>query len=180
MKTFITIIALLHFLTASSQQLTLNPKKSKVEWTGYGEVGDFKQEGTIKAKEGSLTLENGQVKSASVVIDMKTIKHQDKSLSKHLLKKDFFWSRKYPTARLDITSIQNDTIIGALTIKAVTHPIEFPIVLEERGASIRIKGSMTIDRTLYGIKYNSSSYFQDLGSYAIKNEFDLRFEVVFN
>jgi len=44
---------------------------------------------------------------------------------------------------------------------------------------LRAKGKMTIDRTLYNIKYNSSSYFQDLGNYAIKNEFELKFELIF-
>jgi hypothetical protein len=180
MKTFITIIALIQFLTASGQQFILNPEKSKVEWTGYGEIGDFKQEGAINVKEGSLSLVDGIIISAKVIIDMNTIRHQDKNLSKHLSNKDFFWSKKYPTAQLDITSIENNNAIAELTIKNITHSINFPIQFDRRGETIIIKGNMTIDRTLYGIKYNSSSYFQDLGNYAIKNKFDLSFEVIFD
>lgn len=180
MKTLITILALFGFLATSAQQYKLNPKKSKVEWIGYGEIGDFKQQGTIDVKEGSITLEDKTIKSAKLVIDMKSISHPDKSLSKHLAKKDFFWSKKYPTAQLDIVAIENDTVTADLTIRGITKPINFPMQLEQEGTSIIAKGTMTIDRTIYDIKYNSSSYFQDLGNYAIKNEFDLNFEVVFD
>ncbi len=38
---------------------------------------------------------------------------------------------------------------------------------------------MKLDRTKFDIKYNSSSYFQDLGNYAIKNDFDLEYELFF-
>jgi len=94
-------------------------------------------------------------------------------------KKDFFWTKKYSTAHLDIISIVSDTVTAELTIKEITHPIHFPIDYQHRGSTIVTSGSMTIDRTLYGIKYNSNSYFQDLGNYAIKNEFDLNFEIFF-
>jgi len=180
MKILIIILALFQVVTASSQQFQLNPKSSKLAWTGYGEIGDFKQSGTIKARAGSLMLaENGTIQSAQVVIDMKSIHHADKNLSKHLLKKDFFNSKKYPTAELVLLSIEDHQVTANLTIKGITHAITFPIQFEKEGTRMIIKGAVTIDRTKYGIKYNSSSYFQDLGNYAIKNEFDLSFELVF-
>jgi len=179
MKILITIVALFHFLAVTGQSFQLNPKNSKLTWIGYAEVGGFKQEGTINVKAGSLTFENEKIKSAKVVIDMNTINHADKNLSKHLCKKDFFWSKKYPIAELILLSIEESKVTANLTIKGITHAITFPIQLEKNGAQIMIKGELTIDRTIYGIKYNSSSYFQDLGNYAIKNEFDLSFELVF-
>jgi polyisoprenoid-binding protein YceI len=43
---------------------------------------------------------------------------------------------------------------------------------------LRVTGTATLDRTQFGINYNSSSFFQNLGNYAIRNEFTLSFEVV--
>lgn len=177
--TFIILIALFTSLTSSGQKYNLNPQKAKIAWIGYGELGTFKQAGSIHVKNGILFQKNGVIESAEVIIDMKTIYHSDKSLAKHLSDRDFFWSSKYPTARLKMTSIKDEEVIADLTIRGLTRSIQFPIQIEKIGESILIKGSMTIDRTAYDIHYNSSSFFQNLGNYAIKNEFDLKFEVVF-
>ena len=169
---------MLYCLTSFGQELVLDPKKTKIEWVGYGEVGDFVQKGEINAKAGSLILTDGNIDFAEIIIDMKSINHPDKSLSKHLKNKDFFWSDKYPSANLELLDISKDTIVALLTIKEITNEIRFPYKFENENSTV-IKGYMTIDRTKYNIKYNSSSFFQDLGNYAIKNEFDLKFEAVF-
>jgi len=177
MKIIIVILACFNCLTVFSQEFILNTDNTKVMWTGYGELGSFKQEGSINIKGGSISIENDLIKSAEVIIDMKTINHSDKSLSDHLVKKDFFWAKKYPTATLETTAISCEIITGNLSIRGITLPIQFPYEKEKIGTKTFIKGKMTIDRTKYDIKYNSSSYFQDLGNYAIKNAFDLSFEI---
>lgn len=179
MKMYLTIILIFTLCAGFSQEFKLNPEKSKIEWIGYGEIGDFKQNGDIKAKEGNLSLNGDHIEKALVIINMKTINHEDKSLSDHLKKKDFFWSRKYPTAQLTFTSLINNQITGELTIRGISHTITFPVEIIKNCNDIVVKGNMRIDRTKYDIKYNSSSFFQDLGNYAIKNEFDLNFEIVF-
>ncbi len=177
MKTLIIILAFFSCLISYGQEFVLTPANTKVSWTGYGELGGFKQEGSIKIKSGTLLIEKDVITSAEIIIDMKTIEHADPSLSDHLSKKDFFWSKKYPTARLESTSIDNEMVSGNLSIRGVTQLIQFPYEKVKMGKNIIIKGKITIDRTLYEIKYNSSSYFQDLGNYAIKNTFDLNFEI---
>jgi len=179
MKTLIATLLVISTIQVTAQEFNLSADNSKIEWIGYGEVGGFQQEGTIETKSGTLKLDDGKIQAAEVVINMTTINHSDKSLSKHLTNKDFFWSKKYPTATLILKSISDDIVQAELTIKGITLPIYFPIQFIKNEEHIMIKGKMTIDRTLYGIKYNSSSFFQDLGSYAIKNEFDLKFALVF-
>lgn len=64
---------------------------------------------------------------------------------------------------------------GKLTIKGVRKPVTVEIAVNSQ----HIKASATIDRTLFGIKYNSASYFQDLGSYAIRNTFEIEADLVY-
>ena len=179
MKALFTILISIISFTSYTQNFTLDIKKSDLKWIGYGEVGNFKQEGTIKAKSGAMNLDQGIIQSADISIDMKSIQHDDKSLSKHLSNKDFFWSKKYPIATLKMISLENDNLTAELTIRGKTQSIQFPFELIEEEDIILVRGKLTIDRTEYDIKYNSSSYFQDLGSYAIKNEFDLLFDLHF-
>ena len=66
-----------------------------------------------------------------------------------------------------------------LTIRGITKTVSFDVENKEDQGVFTAVGMISIDRTKFDIKYNSSSFFQDLGNYAIKNEFDLRFELVF-
>jgi len=179
MRTLIAFALSIVTLSISAQTYTLNVQKSKLEWTGYGEIGNFKQEGTITAKEGVLLETRDSIQSADVIIDMTKITHEDRGLTKHLKNDDFFYIKKYPEAYLKMKSMQGDTVIADLTIRDITHPVIFKVEIMKGEEGLRAKGKMIIDRTLYNIKYNSSSYFQDLGNYAIKNEFELKFELIF-
>lgn len=180
MKTIITSILLITTLSVTSQTLTLVPESSTIEWIGYGEAGGFMQQGSIDPQQGEITMSSDSISEGFLVIDMTSIHHNDENLEKHLLKKDFFWSSKYPSAQLVVESIENGKATGLLTIRGITEYIDFPVDIEMKGGKVVIKGSLTIDRTKFGIKYNSNSYFQDLGSYAIKNDFDLNFELLFD
>ncbi len=69
--------------------------------------------------------------------------------------------------------------VGQLTLKDVTKPVQFPVSLTRLpDGRLRLQGTATIDRTQFGVNYNSSSFFQNLGSYAIRNDFQLTFAVV--
>ena len=100
-------------------------------------------------------------------------------LKKHLKGEDFFEVDKYPTAVLKIINSKNFIndeveVYGNLTIKKTTKPIIFKI----KQLGNNFFGKITIDRTLFGVQYNSKSFFDNLGDQAIKNEFDLAFSLV--
>ena len=46
------------------------------------------------------------------------------------------------------------------------------------GGDLRLTGTATLDRTEFGINYNSTAHFQNLGSYAIRNDFQVAFDVL--
>lgn len=163
----------------SAQIDNLQLISSNLEWVGYGEVGDFSQRGNIQIKEANIRYHDTTEMSGVIVIDMKSISHEDAKLEKHLKAKDFFNVKKYPEARFQIEQMGNGVLMGSLSMNGHQSPISFAVSITESGDELRVSGKAEIDRTLFDIKYNSSSYFQDLGSYAIKNNFDLNFDLLF-
>ena len=186
------ILTLTLFLpSVNAQTYHLDTKKSAISWTGYGEIGGFSQEGTIKAKSGSLTMSmiapsdsavapHQTIAAANIIIDMNTMKSENKRVADHLKNEDFFYVKQYPTATLNLRCMVGDSLLQAdLTIRGVTHAIDIPITLTITNQTVKAQGAVRIDRTLHGIKYNSSSFFKSLGNQAIKNEFDLSFDLLF-
>ncbi|MEO1418414.1 MAG: YceI family protein [Bacteroidota bacterium] len=179
----LTTFLLIFFLSLSfnhlhSQAYTLDKDKSgQISWTGYGEVGGYAQTGTLDVEAASLDWDVEKKLSGEITIDMKSLYHEDKELMKHLKNEDFFDVKKYPTATFRFTQNEDQTVSGELNIKGVTGPLAFSPEITVEGGRVIVNGKVEVDRTYYGIKYNSSSYFQDLGSYAIKNIFDISFQL---
>ena len=42
--------------------------------------------------------------------------------------------------------------------------------------SLRLRGTATLDRARFGINYNSTAFFQNLGTYASRNDFPVAFD----
>ena len=83
----------------------------------------------------------------------------NKKLLDHLKNEDFFSVDSFPEAILSNIQGELASLKGDLTIKGVTLPIEFSTKLEEQGGEIKVQGQMVIDRTKYGIRYKSKSFF---------------------
>ena len=87
---------------------------------------------------------------------------------------DFFGTATYETASLVFTSVKATgknayAVTGDLTIKDKTNPVEFTISIYGNKATASLK----IDRTKYGVRYGSASFFDGLKDKAIYDEFDL-------
>lgn len=96
-------------------------------------------------------------------------------LDGHLKADDFFGVEKFKTATLVFKNIStknknNYTVTADLTIKGITKPVTFDLVVNGTTASANVK----IDRTKYDIKYGSGSFFSDLGDKTINDEFELK------
>jgi len=95
-------------------------------------------------------------------------------LNGHLKSEDFFGTEKYTTSKLVFKKIAAKangvyTVTADLTIKDVTAPVTFDITVNGNTA----KAALKIDRTKYGIKYGSGSFFDNLGDKTINDEFEL-------
>ncbi len=177
-------IMLLSFLgttTLFAQSYQIDTEASSIGWTGKKIVGEHS--GTIGIKSGSLN-QDGKNFKGSFVIDMSTIAVTDlqgemaANLAGHLGGEDFFDVAKHPEATFEITSAtakvgNSYDVTGILTMKGVSNTIEFPANISTEKGMLKADAKLSIDRTKWGIKYGSSSYFKGLGDKAIKNEFDL-------
>lgn len=188
MKTrILTLVSLFLFAattTVFAQDKKIDTKESKISWTGYKVTGQH--EGTIDFKDGALTFKDGKLVGGTFTINMTTINTTDLAgggkvkLDGHLKSDDFFGVAKFPDAILKFRKVvETDDnvyrVAADLTIKGNKSPITFDIEVEENLAEAKLK----IDRTKYGIKYGSASFFDGLKDKAIKDEFDLQVQLKF-
>ncbi len=140
--------------------------------------------GTVDITEGSLLVENS-VATGSFTIDMDTItdNRDSQMYLAHVKGDDFFAVDQFPTSALEITSIAQDgegfVIVGDLTIRDQTHEISFPATATFSDERVEAHAEFEIDRTRWGIVFDSGSIFTNLGDRAIKDEIEFTLDVVF-
>ena len=96
-------------------------------------------------------------------------------LEGHLSSDDFFSIEKFQTASLkilDSNSLENGSfnVNGELTIKDITHPIEFTIT---KIGDNNYNANLTFDRSKYDVKFRSGTFFENLGDKSILDDIDL-------
>lgn len=169
-------------------------EKSVIDWTGGKVTGD-KHTGTISIKEGDVVVNEGKVVGGNFVIDMNTITVTDitdpemkANLEGHLKgataenSDHFFNAGKYPTGTFVITSITEENgaqmVEGNLTIKDITNSVKFPAVITVNENDVTIvTENFEINRTKWGINYNSGSIVKDLGDKVINDNIILKLNV---
>lgn len=188
MKTTLKTIFILTFaLTVSAFTNPIKEKKevkkSTINWVGKKVTGQHT--GTINLKSGYLVMEDEIITGGNFVIDMTTITVTDLSgggkqkLEGHLNSEDFFGVEKHPTATLDIknaTKKGNTYAVSAnITIKGVTEPIVFDLTMNNNKGT----ANLVIDRTKFGIRHGSGSFFDNLGDKTIYDDFELTVNLEF-
>lgn len=170
---------------------TVDTVASSVNWKGTKKLGSF-HEGTMTVKSGSIMVEKDMVKSGEVVVDMASMKNTDlkdadsnKKLVGHLSSPDFFNVAKYPTSTFKINSItagkakDQYTVKGDLSMIGQTHPIEFPATISVVKGMATGEATVEIDRTVWGLKYNSGNFLKDLAADKVINDkFELKLKIV--
>lgn len=167
----------------------VDTSKSTVKWLGKKVTGEHF--GAISVKEGNLEVSSGKITSGKVVIDMQSLTVEDikdanmnGKLVGHLKSDDFFGVETYTTSELVLSKVEsngnNHTFTGSLTIKGTTNPTTFTAVSSKSGSVTNYKGTITIDRSKYNVRYGSNSFFENLGDKAIYDDFTLDFNLVVN
>jgi polyisoprenoid-binding protein YceI len=175
-------IAIALFLAVTTlgiaQTKKIDASKSSVAWIGKKVTGQHN--GIINLKEGALVFKNNKLKGGTFTVDMSSINTTDLTgeykgkLDGHLKADDFFGTDKYPTSKLVFKKIADKGngvyfVTADLTIKDVKKAITFDMNVKGNVATTTLK----IDRTKYGIKYGSGSFFDNLGDKSINDEFQL-------
>lgn len=188
-KTIITAIFALIITGAFAnvnpiKKVTIDAEKSSVSWVGEKVTG--KHTGTLGFQEGYLEMDGDKITGGMFTIDMTTLQVTDlqagkgkEKLEGHLNSADFFGVEAHPTATFEITEVTSANagsynITGKLTIKG--HTENTTIVLTKDGNTAT--STFKVDRTKFGIRYGSASFFDNLKNKAINDEFELSVNLV--
>ena len=167
------------FLSLSAHAAEVDLTQSSIQWTGSKVTGSS-HTGKVIPKSIKVVATDGVIKSAEVVMDLKTFTVTDitgksaQRFLKHMKSDDFFDVETFPTASLSLTSVQDGIARGQLTIKDKTHPVIFKIQQTKNVYT----GQLKFDRTKFGMIYGSGSFFKNLGDKVIKDEVVVDFSIV--
>lgn len=177
--------------TEMATEYTVDTAASQIMWEGSKPTG--KHNGTIQLSSGTVHLNNGNVEAGEFVIDMNSITDEDlegddkANLESHLKgtvegkEGDFFNVKEYPTAKFEMTGIENNMVKGNLTIKNKTNAIEFPAQVTMEGDKMMLKSeTFAIDRTKWDVNYGSKSVFPNLGDKFISDDIMITVSLVAN
>lgn len=165
-------------LPSNSWTGPIDTQASVLRWTGHAEVGTYAPSGTLRFRDGSLRFERGVLQAAVLKVNMQSLQQENADLAHHLKSADFFDVERYPIAQIRIDRATNGKAFGSLTIRGKQTPLEVPVTVVQMSDRYKITGKVTLDRTRYGITYNSKNFFSGLGDKAIRNDFDVEFEIV--
>jgi polyisoprenoid-binding protein YceI len=180
----ITVLILFISLNCRAQKFNLDKKTSIISWTGKAAFNAYSLKGSLQAKSGEIKIDKDSITKLEVFIDMKSLDHENKDLKKHLKNKDFFEVKRYQTAVFKLmkpAKIINGKaiLIGNMTIKNSTKKEEIEIEIS-RNDKVKVNFKTTLDRTKYGVKFNSPTFFKKMKENAIADDFVLKSELIFN
>ncbi len=187
MKNFIATIIALSAISAFGQTYSVDSSASKITYVGKKVTGEHT--GTLTLKSGSLTFKGDTISAGEFVADMNSLSSTDitdkdynaKYVS-HMKSPDFFNTEKHPESKLVIKSSKKTKngleVSGDLTMLGETKPVSFVVTdLKKTDAAVTGKSNLKLNRTQWGLKYGSTSFFKGLGDKAIHDEFTLAVEL---
>ncbi len=169
------------------QKLNINTAKSNIKWSADYAFYFGGHYGTIDFTEGHFIKTGDVITGGEFIVNMRSIKNTDidkedanASLVEHLKNEDFFDVEKFPSSKLEITSVHyhdptHMKIIANLTIKGVTRLIDFQaeVDFETETMTTRFK----IDRTRWNINYGSKSVTDSLKDSVISDAIGFEIEL---
>ena len=168
----------------SQTLLKINTDKSTLKWIGE-KITTSQHSGSLDFKSGEMTIKDGLVVSGNFIVDMTSISVEDisgsgkKRLEGHLKSDDFFSVDKHDKALLSIKGSKKTDkgflVDANLTIKDLTHPIQFNMVSIEGGYN----ADLVFDRSKYNVRFRSGSFFENLGDKLIIDDIVLSSELRF-
>mgnify|MGYP001198894691 FL=1 len=185
-KTLLPFLLFTLFATSNlqSQSFLVDNEKSTVFWLGKKVTGEHY--GYINISKGKMSIKDNQIVSGNFVIDMNSMTCTDienasmnKKLLEHLTSDDFFGTKSYPNATLEVESStkfkdNKSTVTGMLSIKGKSERITFEVTKSGNTYTANLE----IDRSKFNVRYGSTSFFDSLGNRAIDDIFTLKINLV--
>lgn len=154
---------------ADEARYRLTEANTKIEFTGTKPGG--KHDGGFKRISGSVVIADGAEPQVDVEIDCGSVWSDNFLLTWHLKGADLLNVKKHPKARFKSTSVvttdDETRIEGKLTFLGITKPVTISVTLEA-GKTLRLHGSVVLDRRDFGMTY---------GKGKIDDDVEVRFDV---
>ena len=170
----------------------LLPQQSIIYWLGSSPTGTHN--GSLKFKESKLFIDQaGNLAGGVFNIDMTTIANLDisdpdekKDFEENMKSGNFFQVDSFPTAEFRIVavtaskdSLTNAMVDGELTIKSITKPLRIKAHVNiAENIMLIIIPEFIIDRTEWGINYNSKKIFSNLLDNLINDEIKINMKIL--
>jgi len=173
---FLLLAVMCSLCALSTAELPSHQTKSEaLEWVGKAAYNAYSLKGTVIVKSVRSRLSSDRIEELYVEIDMTSLDHENKELRSHLRSKDFFEVKTYKTASFTLSEtaeIHNNqaTLTGIMQIKNIQKKETFVVTVKEGQLVI----DLSINRTNYGITFNSPTFFEKLKDQAIADEFKLQ------
>ena len=176
---------------------TVDPAKSRVQWTGRNINGSHT--GSLAIKSGSIEVAGSDLDhtaSGEFLLDMDSIANSDltdntlkRILVAHLKSDDFFDVARFPTATFRmlhvimnshaIAGTVNADVTGSFALKDVTQDLGFPATIELLpGGALSAEAHFDIDRTRWNVLYGSGRFFEYLGRNMVHDIVSLSLHIV--
>lgn len=182
-------VVFLHFGNLSAnEKYVADPGKTSLRWYGSKVTGEHY--GHVDLKSGYVVMKDNQLLEGKFFIDMKSISNKDienegmrERLVNHLKSDDFFSVDTHPESMIIVKNKPDFSdgkarVIGDLTIKGITHPVEFDATMEKNGDDRKFNAKIIVDRSKYDIRFRSKSFFNDLGDNMIYDDFEITLDMV--
>ncbi len=172
----------------------VDTQESVIRWTGRNLFNHHS--GTVRLAGGEIVIRDGQLASARFTIAMTSIACEDLTdsalnamLLAHLRTTDFFDTAHHPTAEFVATAAEpiapctdgtpNYLLRGTFTLRGITHPLEFPVLIAARddGRHLTGQGVLTLARTASGSHYGSGKLFRYLGRHVVNDHIHLHVKI---
>lgn len=175
--------------TEGNVEYIVDTEASKILWEASKPTATH--HGTISLQSGSFAINNGEVEAGNFLVDINSIVVEDlegddrAGLEAHLKgtaegkEGDFFDQSKYPTAKFEMTGIENNIVKGNLTIKDKTNAVEFPATYTVDGKVLKLESqTFVLDRTKWGINFGSKSVFPNLGDKFVSDDMKMTISIL--
>jgi polyisoprenoid-binding protein YceI len=189
--TLILLLTLLQLCANAQQRYTLDIKKSKILWK-MESMG--KHNGYLYLNSGSLNYSTASLPTTGIfTMNMKSIRSTDHTVQSAndrvdglLQNIEFFNVAHYPTSTIKVKQINKTTnatlfkVLGDLTIKGITNPIEFVASIKKNGETIYITSNMKIDRIKWNINHKPkpTSMFGSLKDKIMADDIQISLDLV--
>ena len=169
--------------SSSLFDLKIDPQLSNIKWIGSKVLESHY--GTVNINKGVLKInDDGELVGGEFVIDMNSLLCTDieneiykKKLEDHLKDEDFFDVSNFPNSGIKITAVdkvdaESYNITAELSIKDITHSINFDANIIKQESNYEVTANFKIDRTKWDVQYNSGNFFENLGDKLILDEIE--------